>query len=96
MTVLYILYIGDIVYIGYILLSGDIVYVGDIVEVLSKSLPRLTLGEWEPFLVQIVDFPYSELLTLSFVVFPYNELLTIYLRIKRGWLKNNFSEICNN
>ena len=64
MTVLYILYIGAILYIGdivYILYVGDIGVIG---EVLSKSLPRLTLGEWEPFLVQIVVFPYSELLTL--------------------------------
>jgi hypothetical protein len=35
---------------------GDIGVIG---EVLSKSLPRLTLGEWEPFLVQIVVFPYN-------------------------------------
>jgi len=61
----------------YILYFGYILYTGDPGDLLSKSLPRLTLGEWEPFLVQIVVFPYSELLTLSGASFPYSELLTL-------------------
>ena len=75
MTILYILYFRVILYIGDIVYIGEI---GDIGDFLSKSLPRLTLWLWEPFLVQIVGFPYSELFTLSFVdsvqivVFPYS------------------------